>query len=238
MSPTATASSGRGLLIHGGPTPVWLAASTSTATPTPTPASVRTGGAVRTVLSILGVCIPTSQEPCPHRRSPASAHSGALRYRTRRTGLPPGDDRTPAGSATKHHHQPTRAARTAATIRPGQAQASATSQEGPIVTVAQQAGTTPRQTEGTPAARLARWALRAVITVTALGVALAACSNTSDPVGTVGSSPATGPAAKIQAADGNHFTPKTLNLPAGKQVTIQITNSDDTAHDFAIEAAG
>jgi plastocyanin len=106
------------------------------------------------------------------------------------------------------------------------------------VTVTQPAGTTPRQTEGTPAARLARWALRAVITVTALGVALAACSNSSDPVGNVAAGPATGPAAKIQAADGNHFTPKTLNLPAGEQVTIQITNSDDTAHDFAIEAAG
>jgi plastocyanin len=103
--------------------------------------------------------------------------------------------------------------------------------------VAQQAGTTRRQTEGAPAARLARWALR-VITVTALGVALAACSNSSDPVGNVGSGPATGDAAKIQAVDGNRFTPKTLKLPAGEEVTIGITNADDRAHDFAIEAAG
>jgi hypothetical protein len=43
------------------------------------------------------------------------------------------------------------------------------------VAAAQPAGTTRRQTEGAPAARLARWALRAVITVTALG-ALAACT--------------------------------------------------------------
>jgi hypothetical protein len=35
--------------------------------------------------------------------------------------------------------------------------------------VGQRAGTTRRLTEGEPAARLARWALRAVITVTALG---------------------------------------------------------------------
>src|SRR4029453_2068626 len=49
-----------------GPTPAALAASTPTATPTPTPASVRTGAAVRTVLSILGVCIPTSKQSCPH----------------------------------------------------------------------------------------------------------------------------------------------------------------------------
>ena len=104
--------------------------------------------------------------------------------------------------------------------------------------MAQQAGTTRRQTEGAPAARLARWALRAVITVTALGVALAACSNSSDPVGNVASGPATGDAAKIEAVDGNRFTPATLELPAGEKVTIEITNTDDRAHDFAIEAAG
>jgi uncharacterized cupredoxin-like copper-binding protein len=103
--------------------------------------------------------------------------------------------------------------------------------------VTQQAGTTPRQTKGAPAARLARWVLRAVIAVTALGVALAACSNSSDPLGNVASHPATGDAAKIQAADGNRFTPKTLKLPAGEAITIQITNADDRAHDFAIEAA-
>jgi plastocyanin len=103
--------------------------------------------------------------------------------------------------------------------------------------VAQHAGTTRRQTEGEPAARLARWALRAVITVTALGIALAACSNSSDPVGKVASSPATGDAAKIEVADGNRFTPATLKLPAGEEVTIEITNADDRAHDFAIEAA-
>jgi nitrite reductase (NO-forming) len=101
--------------------------------------------------------------------------------------------------------------------------------------VAQQAGTTRRQTEGAPAARLARWALRAVITVTALG-ALAAC-NSSDPVGKVASGPATGAAAKIEVVDGDRFTPPTLELPAGEEVTIEITNTDDRAHDFAIEAA-
>ena len=104
--------------------------------------------------------------------------------------------------------------------------------------MAQQAGTTRRQTEGEPAARLARWALCAVITVAALGVALAACSNSSDPVGNVGSGPATGAAAKIEAVDGDRFTPATLELPAGEEVTIGITNADDRAHDFAIEAAG
>jgi plastocyanin len=106
--------------------------------------------------------------------------------------------------------------------------------------VTQRAGTTRRRTDGDPAARLARRALRAVITVvavTALGVALAACSNSSDPVGNVAAGSATGAATKIQAAGGNRFTPATLKLPAGKEVTIEITNTDDRAHDFAIEAA-
>jgi plastocyanin len=103
--------------------------------------------------------------------------------------------------------------------------------------VSQPAGTTRRQTEREPAARLARWALRAAITVTALGVALAACSNSSDPVGKVAAGPATRDAAKIEAADGDRFTPATLELPPGEEVTIQITNTDDRAHDFAIEAA-
>jgi hypothetical protein len=47
--------------------------------------------------------------------------------------------------------------------------------------VVQRAGTTRRQTEGAPAARPARWALRgrcAVITVTALGMALTAAADT------------------------------------------------------------
>jgi len=105
------------------------------------------------------------------------------------------------------------------------------------VAVAQRAGTTRRQTHGAPAARLARWALRVVITVTALGMALAACSNSSDPVGNVAAGPATGDAAKIQAVDGDRFTPKTLELPAGTAVTIELTNADGRAHDFAIEAA-
>src|SRR6266542_2442006 len=78
----------------------------------------------------------------------------------------------------------------------------------------------------------------ATIRPTALGVALAACSNSSDPVGNVASRPATGDAVKIQAVDGDRFTPATLDLPAGEEVTIGITNADDRAHDFAVETAG
>jgi plastocyanin len=85
-------------------------------------------------------------------------------------------------------------------------------------------------------ARPARRPLRGVITATALAVALAAC-NSSDPVGNVAAGPATGDAVKIRAVDGNRFTPASLQLPAGEQVTIQITNSDGRAHDFAVAAA-
>jgi nitrite reductase (NO-forming) len=80
--------------------------------------------------------------------------------------------------------------------------------------------------------------LARVVAVTALGVALAACSNSSDPVGNVAARPATGDAVKIEAVDGDRFIPATLELPAGKEVTIEITNTDGRAHDFAIEAAG
>jgi plastocyanin len=80
--------------------------------------------------------------------------------------------------------------------------------------------------------------LALAVAVTALGVALTACSNSSDPAGSVASGPATGDAAKIQAADGDRFAPATLELPAGEEATIEITNTDDAAHDFAIEAAG
>lgn len=76
------------------------------------------------------------------------------------------------------------------------------------------------------------------VVVAALGVALAACSTSSDPVGSVAFGPATGDATTIEAADGNRFTPETLQLPAGEEVTIEIANTDDAAHDFAIDAAG
>jgi plastocyanin len=79
--------------------------------------------------------------------------------------------------------------------------------------------------------------LARVVAVAALGMALTACGNSSDPVGNVAARPATGDATKIEAADGDRFTPATLELPAGKEVTIEVTNADDRAHDFAIEAA-
>jgi plastocyanin len=80
--------------------------------------------------------------------------------------------------------------------------------------------------------------LARVVAVMALGVALAACGNSSDPLGNVAARAATGDAVKIEAVDGDRFTPATLELPAGEEVTIEITNTDDRAHDLAVEAAG
>ena len=78
-------------------------------------------------------------------------------------------------------------------------------------------------------------ALRAVITVTALGRWPRAATARSRRQR--GLRPGHGDAAKIEAVDGDRFTPKSLELPAGEAVTIEITNADDRAHDFAIEAA-
>ena len=80
--------------------------------------------------------------------------------------------------------------------------------------------------------------LARVLAAAVLAVALAACANSSDPVGGVASGPAREDATRLQATKGNRFSPKTLNLPAGATVTLEITNTDGAAHDFAIEAAG
>jgi hypothetical protein len=111
-----------GLLIQGGPTPATLAANTPTATATPTPASVRAGAAVRNGAEPPWCRHPDlPQDPARTRRSPASAVGGGLRYRRRRTGLPPGDDVRPPGeppnTATSRRGLPA----PAATIRPRQA---------------------------------------------------------------------------------------------------------------------
>jgi hypothetical protein len=109
-----------GLLIQGGPTPATLAASTPTATPTP--ASVRAGAATRNGAESPWCRHPDlPQDPARTRRSPASAVGSGLRYRRRRTALPPGDDVRPPGepptTTTSRRGLPA----PAATIRPRQA---------------------------------------------------------------------------------------------------------------------
>jgi plastocyanin len=189
--------------------------------------SVRTGAAVRTVLSILGVCIPTSQQSCPHppvtRIRPqwciGATAPGAPLYRPGMTLRPRGEPQNP-----------TTGRRAPPTLPPPSGQYEHTP-GGTDRGAAGRDHTTPDPTDGTMSARsriLAR-----VTAPAAPGVG----GNSSDPVGSVASGPATGDAAKLEAADGNRFTPTTLEPPAGETVTIQITTTDDRAHDFAIEAA-
>ncbi|MGH2775677.1 MAG: cupredoxin domain-containing protein [Actinomycetota bacterium] len=77
-----------------------------------------------------------------------------------------------------------------------------------------------------------RWA--AVTGVALLG--LAACSS-SEPAGDVtrGAS-SDGDAIQVAMVEDQAFDPGTLNLTAGEEVTVEVTNDDSTAHDFAIES--
>jgi plastocyanin len=64
---------------------------------------------------------------------------------------------------------------------------------------------------------------------------LVACRPSSEPSGNVAREAAPEGAVEVVAAD-NSFDPEVLELPAGKEVTVQVTNNGGTAHDFAIES--
>jgi plastocyanin len=74
--------------------------------------------------------------------------------------------------------------------------------------------------------------LLAVAGIALLG--LSAC-NSSEPTGNVAEGAAPADSIKIVMGD-ESFDPGTLNLQAGKEVTVEVTNDDDTPHDFAIES--
>ena len=65
-------------------------------------------------------------------------------------------------------------------------------------------------------------------------LALVACTPSSEAKGNVGRGDAREPSVEITMDDGS-FDPETIQLPAGEEVTIQLTNEDGMAHDFAIE---
>ncbi|MGH2752479.1 MAG: cupredoxin domain-containing protein [Actinomycetota bacterium] len=70
--------------------------------------------------------------------------------------------------------------------------------------------------------------------IAALG--LAAC-HSSEPAGDVARGPGSRGGAIEVAVDGDQeFAPGVLELDAGEEVTIEVTNDDDSAHDFAIES--
>jgi plastocyanin len=64
---------------------------------------------------------------------------------------------------------------------------------------------------------------------------LTAC-NSSEPAGDVAQGAASAADSIKVVAAGSSFEPGTLNLEAGEEVTVQVTNDDDMAHDFAIES--
>jgi plastocyanin len=64
---------------------------------------------------------------------------------------------------------------------------------------------------------------------------LTAC-NSSEPTGDVAQGAAPADSIKVVATSDSSFDPGTLNLEAGEEVTVEVTNDDDMAHDFAIES--
>lgn len=80
-----------------------------------------------------------------------------------------------------------------------------------------------------------RYSYQRTLLVVGLALTIAAC-NSSQPQGNVTSGPASEEATTIRTVAEETFTPNTLQLPAGQEVTIEITNDDGEAHDFAIEA--
>lgn len=71
--------------------------------------------------------------------------------------------------------------------------------------------------------------------VAGLAATLLAACNESEPVGNVAAGPAAG-AATVVVADDMKFNPASLTAEAGEEITVQVTNEDDMAHDFAIES--
>jgi heme/copper-type cytochrome/quinol oxidase subunit 2 len=70
------------------------------------------------------------------------------------------------------------------------------------------------------------------IAVTVIAVATA-CAKTSVPTGYVAAGPATSDAVQI-TIEGGAFTTPSLDVPAGQEVIIQITDRDGKNHDFAV----
>ena len=65
-------------------------------------------------------------------------------------------------------------------------------------------------------------------------LAVAACSSGGEASGDVSSGPAEGDAIELVTRD-NAFQPEELEVEAGEEVTIEVTNQDSVAHDFTVE---
>ena len=67
-----------------------------------------------------------------------------------------------------------------------------------------------------------------------LAAALLAACGGAELTGNVKSGPAPGDAIKIEAGD-NFFKPEQMELTPGEEATVEITNTGDAAHDWAVE---
>ncbi len=63
---------------------------------------------------------------------------------------------------------------------------------------------------------------------------LAGCAGGAEKVGDVKSGAATGDAVEIEAGD-NFFKPEVLQLKSGDEITVEITNTGDAAHDWTVD---
>lgn len=68
-----------------------------------------------------------------------------------------------------------------------------------------------------------------------IALLLSSCQAQSQPSGDVSKGPGPGDAVQLVAED-SAFVPSTLELPAGDEVTIEVTNDDTIPHDFTIES--
>jgi plastocyanin len=81
--------------------------------------------------------------------------------------------------------------------------------------------------------RTAKFIIRLAAVFVGAGIVLGSCMR-SDPSGDVGNGRARGEAVDILALD-NSFEPSTIEAEAGEEITVQIENIGDSAHDFEIE---
>jgi plastocyanin len=90
-------------------------------------------------------------------------------------------------------------------------------------------------TKGREAVRRIPVGLRWVAVAGIVVLGLAAC-NSSDPAGDVASGAASDADAITMVMRDQSFDPAELELEPGEEVTVEVTNDDDMAHDFAIES--
>jgi plastocyanin len=68
-----------------------------------------------------------------------------------------------------------------------------------------------------------------------MALGMAACSS-AEPAGDVAQGPADGGNVVRMEMTDSKFLPADLDLEAGGEVTVEVTNNDDMVHDFAIES--